>query len=280
MSTMADQPRIPRRFLAAALVTILLAGGVFVALRAQSGAVPPADQWRQALDEWDAGDYQLALPRLVSIMRSPVAQEYLERVALLTGEFHPSIAIANDGRLPKLSANGQFVTFETGPTTEPVTRVVRAAAGGPLVAELPGAGAAINTAGTHVVWIRPVKTPEWIAAQTILATPGPNTPERQAAAATVSWLAATAGDLVVRDLASGTERVIATTNLAKSTPVFAADDRSVLFIGSEAADLSRTDIYRVSEAGAPERLTADPGFKTLLTALQQRRYAIPPAGCR
>lgn len=264
MSNMADQPRLSRHFLSASLVVGLLAGGAFVAARAQSGAVTPADQWRQALEEWDAGDYQLALPRLISVMRSPAAQEYLERVALLTGEYYPSITIANDGRAPKLSANGQFVTYETGPAANPVTRVVRAAAGGALVADLPGAGASINAAGTHVVWIRPVSTPEWTAAQKVLGTPGPNTPERLAAALTASWLTATAGELVVRDLNSGAERVLATPNLAKTAPTFAADDRSVLFVGSEVSDLSRTDIYRAGDAGTPERLTAEPGFKTLL----------------
>ncbi|MEO6224221.1 MAG: M20/M25/M40 family metallo-hydrolase, partial [Vicinamibacterales bacterium] len=121
-----------------------------------------------------------------------------------------------------------------------------------------------NAAGTQLVWLRPATTPEWNAAQQVLAAPGPTSPERQAATATVSWLGATASEIVVRDLASGTDRVIPTPGVAKTTPMFASDDRSVLFVGSEVADLTRTDIYRVGESGAPERLTSEPGFKTLL----------------
>jgi hypothetical protein len=253
----------PRARLFVPVLAVALVAGSLVLTRAQSGATTPADHWRQAVNDWEAGDYQLALPHLLSLMKSTAAQDYLERVALLTGEYYPSVTITNDGRNPKISANGQFVTYEAGPTADPVTRIVRVAPGAtPL--EVSGAGASFNAAGSHVVWIRPAKSAEWTAAQQVLATPGPNSPERTAAAQTVAWLAATAGEVVVRDLTSGAERVIATPNLAKIAPVFAADDRSVLVVASEASDLTRTDIYRLSEAGAPERLTTEPGLKTVL----------------
>ena len=258
---MVVHSRKSRRLLTAAFAISLVAGGLVMA-RPQSGIVSPADHWRQAVNDWDAGDYQLALPHLLALMKSPAAQEYLERVALLTGEYYPSITITNDGRVPKLSANGQFVTFETGPAADPTIRVVRTATNA-VAAEVRGAGAAINGAGSHVVWIRPTKSPEWDAAQKVLATPGPNSPERTAAGQTVAWLAATTGEMVVRDLTTGTERVVAAPGLAKTAPTFAHDD-AVLFVGSEVGDLTRTDIYRVSGAGAPERLTTEPGLKTLV----------------
>ena len=264
---MANLSRIPSRFLAASLVTGLLVISTFVATRAQSGPTAPADRWRQAVNDWEAGDYHLALPHLLAIMRSPAAAEYLERVALLTGEYYPSVTIANDGRVPRLSADGRLAIFETGPATAPITRIVRvpdgAAAPAPA-AELQGVGVAVNPAGTHVVWIRPPQNAEWTAAQQVLAAPGPNTPERQAATLQAAWLLATSGDLVVRELASGTERVIATAGLAKASRAFAADNRSIFFIGADVADLSRSDIYLVSDAAAPQRLTEDAGFKTLL----------------
>src|SRR5688572_30295211 len=157
MSSMVDQSRVSTRFLAAVAVTLvaaLLVAGAWVLARAQSGPVTPADHWRQAVNDWDTGAYHLALPHLLALMKSPAAQEYLERVALLTGEYYPSITIANDGRAPKISANGQFVTYETGPTADPMTRILRTASNA-LAAEIPGAGASINAAGSQVVWIRP-----------------------------------------------------------------------------------------------------------------------------
>src|SRR5688572_12843282 len=268
MSSMVDQSRVSTRFLAAVAVTLvaaLLGAGSLVLARTQSGAVSPADHWRQAVNDWDAGDYHLAVPHLLALMKSPAAQEYLERVALLTGEYYPSITIANDGRSPKISANGQFVTYETGPTADPMTGIVRTASNA-VAAEVPGAGASINAAGSHVVWIRPVKSPEWTAAQKVLAAPGPNSPERTAASQTLAWLTATAGEIVVRDLTSGTERVVPAPGFAKTAPTFASGDGSILFVGSEVGDLARTDIYRVIGTGAPERLTSEPGFKTWLVS--------------
>jgi hypothetical protein len=267
---MVDLSRFRRRtLLTSAGLALALAGGLS-ATQGQSTPAAPADRWRQALNDWDAGDYHLAVPHLLAIMRSPAAAEYLERVALLTGEYYPSITIAADGRTPRLSADGRLVLFEIGPAADPTTRIVRAAPGAAVVADIRGTGVTVNAAGTHAVWVRPPQTPEWADAQKVLAAPGPNSPERQAANVAAAWLAASAGDLVVRDLAAGTERVVPTPGLVKTSPVFAGDARNVIFVGAEAADLSRSDIYIVRGAAAPERLTTEAGFKTL--------SAVAPAG--
>jgi Tol biopolymer transport system component len=261
MWAMMDQVRSSRRFLAASFFTLLVAGSL-VAARSQTTANAPADLWRQAVNDWEAGDYHLALPRLLTLMRSSAAQEYLERVALLTGEYYPSVTIANDGRAPKLSPNGQWVTYETGPTSDPIIRVVRLSGGAAI--DVPGTGANINAAGTHMAFMRSPKSAEWNSAQQILATPGPVSAERQAATLTGAWLLATQGELVVRDLTSGAERVVATPGLARTSPSFAADGRSLIFVGSDVNDLTRSDIYRAGDTGAPERLTSEPGFKGLI----------------
>lgn len=257
--------RFRTRRVLASVVLALVASAAISVTQAQSGPAPPADRWRQALNDWDAGDYHLALPHLLAIMKSPAAAGYLERVALLTGEYYPSMTLAADGRAPRLSADGRLVLYEVGPAADPTTRFVRVTPGVEVVAEVRGGGVTVNTGGTHAVWIRPPQTAEWTDAQQILAAPGPNTPERQVAATVVAWLAATQGELVVRDLVAGTDRVIPTPGLAKTAPMFGADRRSVLFVGSETADLSRSDIYLAGGA-APERLSSEPGFKTITTA--------------
>jgi Tol biopolymer transport system component len=292
-STSTCPPRLarrPRLTALSVLVCLIVAAAVATTMtQAQSTASTPGDHWQEALDDWDAGDYHLALPHLLALMRSAAAPEYLERVALLTGEYYPSKSIAEDGRLPRLSADGGLVLYEAGPTTAPVTRIVQTAPGTALVAELAGAGVMINAAGTHVAWIRAPRTPEWAATQTIISTPGPNSPARQAASQTANWLLATTGDLVVRDLATGTERVLATPGLAKTSPQFAADSQSLLFIGSEETGLDRSDVYIARDRGVPERLTSAPGFKSLTdvdpsgqaliyatTGTQTFRKPIPP----
>lgn len=229
----------------------LLSGGLLPGTVSAQSA-PDAD-YRAAIDHWEAGRYHEALPRLIAIMKSPAAPTYLERIALLTGEWYPSVEIAKDGRLPKLSPDGQWVTYEAGPANAPVTRVVRAVANAPITAELPGAGGVINPAGTHIAWVRPPQTMPLTDGQTAAQATLANT-----------WAIARDGALTVRDLANGSERVINTGTLLKSAPQWTADGRELLFVGGDEADLTRSDIYRTRTGGAPEKLTTEPGGKTLL----------------
>lgn len=261
---MVDFSRIRTRLvLASAALALVAAAGISVT-QAQSGPAAPADRWRQALNDWEAGDYHLALPHLLAIMRSPAAAEYLERVALLTGEYYPSMTVAADGRTPRLSADGRLAVYEVGPASDPTTRIVRVTPAAEVVAEVRGGGVALNASGTHAVWVRPPQSNEWTDAQQLLSAPGPNTPERQVATMVAAWLTATQGDLVVRDLAAGTDRVIATPGLARTTPAFAGQG-GIVFVGAEASDLSRSDLYLIGAGAAPERLTTEAGFKTLGT---------------
>ena len=75
-------------------------------------APPPSSeaQWLSAIDAWEAGDYPAALGSLRALMASPAANEYLERIALLTGELFVSTELTTDGRNPRISFNGERET--------------------------------------------------------------------------------------------------------------------------------------------------------------------------
>ncbi|HEX7778003.1 MAG TPA: hypothetical protein VF424_02125, partial [Vicinamibacterales bacterium] len=85
----------------------------------QGQSSSPDALWRRALDAWDAGQYPNALKDLQALMRSPAAAQYLERVALLTGELFVTTGLSNDGRNPRISADGQVATYETGDPKDP-----------------------------------------------------------------------------------------------------------------------------------------------------------------
>src|SRR5262245_31130490 len=112
------------------------------AVSGQSGAPgqgqssSPDALWRRALDAWDAGQYPNALKDLQALMRAPAAAQYLERVALLTGELFVTTELSNDGRNPRISADGQVATYETGNPQDPVTRIVRLDATPKQIAEV------------------------------------------------------------------------------------------------------------------------------------------------
>jgi Tol biopolymer transport system component len=242
---------------------IVLAGGVLAGdITRADQAQTPAARWRRALDAWDAGRYPDALADLRAIMQSSSAAEFRDRVALLSGELFVTTELTTDGRNPRVSTTGKYTSYETGPTARAVTRLTTVTDGKvQLVAELAGTDAAIDAAESQVVWLRPKATLEWAMAVAALDAAGSN-PERQAAQAQVTYLLGRDGDLVVRNLASGAERVLPTVGLAKTAPMWAGDGRSVLFIGEAATDSSRVDIYSTDGTGAPVRLTDQAGFKS------------------
>src|SRR6187401_47278 len=97
---------------AVVLVALVLGAGIVVAERGQSpvpstqpSAPSPAARWQRALDAWETGSYPAALDDLRAIMRSPAAAEYLDRVALLTGELFVTTQLTTAGDIPRLSAS-------------------------------------------------------------------------------------------------------------------------------------------------------------------------------
>ncbi len=197
----------------------------------QAGAPAPDVRWRRALDAWDAGAYPTALEALRALMRSPAAQDYLERVALLSGEFYVTTEVAPDGASPRISADGRFVSYIVGGTGGPVTRLVRLAPTVETIAELSTSVSAFDRTGQRLAWLRGSQPPN-----------------------------SSGADIVVRDVAAGTDQVWLGAGLLKAALAWAGDQ--VVFLGATEADSTRTDYYAVRPGAPPVRLTGEPGFKT------------------
>src|SRR5262245_12160718 len=250
----------------ALLLTLSLAGAAVLTARSTPGdqagtAIPPETRWLRAIDAWEAGRYPAALEELRALMRSPAAAEYLERVALLTGELYVTTDVTANGRNPRISADGRYVSYETGTAPRVVTKLVRVEGGQATeTAELPATGVSFAPTGTRVLYLRPKQTTEYASALKAYdeaATPA----DRLTVQTTLDYLQSK-GDLVVRDFSTGAERIVSTGNLLKATPAFSSDGHSVIFLGADEQDLSRSDIYVAGENSAPARVTDQPGHKT------------------
>lgn len=256
---------MPHRLLTCTLV-VGLAAGVVADQATQkdqtSATASPATRWRHALDTWDAGQYPAALDDLKAILQSSSAADYRDRVALLTGEVFVTTELTTDGRNPHVSSTGKYASYETGAGAKVVTRVVTVTNGkAQVVAELPGTDAAFDASEARVAWIRPKITPAWTQASAALDAAA-SAAERQVAQSQLTSLVAREGELVVRDLGSGADRVWPTGALLKATPMWTGEGRTLLFIGADVTDGSREDVYSTEAAGAPVRLTDQPGNKT------------------
>ena len=234
-----------RLFLAMVLTSAAVASVVTLAQTrpaqtrpATTAAPPPAPvsadaRWLRAVDAWEAGKYPAALEDLRALVQSPASADYFERVALLTGELYVSTVLTTDGRNPRIAGNGAFASYETGMGPTLVTRVVRMTPSPSVVADLQTTTVAFDRSGRRLAWLR--------------AT-GPTDPA--------------ATEIVVRDLASGAEQVWLGPGLQKSGLLWSGDDQSVIFVGGQAADAARNDIYSVRQGSAPVALTDQPGFKS------------------
>jgi hypothetical protein len=190
---------------------------------------------------WDRGAYITALETYARLLGSPSAAQVLEPIALTTGELFQTLEITPDGRAPRISGDGRFLSYETGMGAGAVTRLISLENGVRQIAEVRGTGILLSPAGGRAFYMR-------------------------------------APDAIVRDLRSGVEGRLETGGLAVTTPVWSADGMTLYFVSGRETDSTRNDIYAVTftgaactevsgrlagcvASGAPAQVTTEGGFK-------------------
>lgn len=134
----------------AATIIAVIAG--LSAAPATQVARPP--DFADAYDAWDLGRYDEALARMRALLRDSgdaSSEATFEAIALLTGELYETTELTTDGRNPAFAGGSGLVTYETGPASAPITRVVDPAASR-VVAELQGGSATADSAGGRIAY--------------------------------------------------------------------------------------------------------------------------------
>ena len=200
---------------------------------------------------WDRGDFVAALSAYRALITAPGGEQWLEPVALQTGELFQTREIAADGANPRFSPDGLFVAYETGSGAALFTRIVEPAAGMRVIAEVKGHSLAFLPQGDRVVYLKFQASEDLTRAQADLEK-----------AAQTPAVKKTSG-IVTRSLATGQERVCPTDGLLKSAVVPSADGRIVYVTGAREDDPSRSDIYAIAvDCDHPVAVTKEPGYKT------------------
>ena len=142
------------------MLRIALVLGLFVAvtLPAQQRSAPAAtlltaDRLERAELAWDAGRYDDALLDLRRVLQAQDAATYRDRVAELTGEIWQTVEVAKDARAPQWAPDGRHLSYEVGTGDARRVRVVRAAAGFPVLADQPGHSPSFAPDGRSVAWL-------------------------------------------------------------------------------------------------------------------------------
>jgi hypothetical protein len=218
---------------------------------------------RAADSLWNDGNYIGALTAYIRLLNSPSGEHYLERIALQTGELFVTEEITADGRNPRLSGDGRFISYETGPAKALVTRIHRTAAARPLVAELAGTNAVFSPDGSNVAYVKMPVTDELTKAQEELDKHDEQGPERTYAQQVLTRLQSKASRIILRNLESQVETELNTGDLLKQSGiVFGADNQTLYFVGAPENERRRNDIYAVTATTGPVIVTDADGFKT------------------
>lgn len=213
---------------------------------------------RAANEAWLEGKYADALRGYLRLVKSPAGDQFVEAIARQTGELYVTLEITTDGRLPKMSADGNIVAYETGAGSVVVTRVV-STGDRSVLAELPGTGAAFSLSGKKVAYLKLPQNDELKKAQAALDNAQGQA--RFAAQQNLNYLQAKYAAIVLHDLASKQEVELPTNGLLKTSLVFGADEGTVYFTGAREGETSRNDIYAVKPSAQAAAVTSGEGFK-------------------
>ncbi len=228
---------------------------LFVIAPLTSGLGQEADL-RSANDAWSDGKYPDALRTYLRMLKSPTGDQFVETIARQTGELFHTDELTDDGRTPKLSADGGVVAYETG--TPAMTRVV-SVANRSVVAELAGTGAALSPSGRKIAYLKLPQHDELKKAQADLDKAQGTA--RFAALQNLNYFQAKHAVVALRNLATSQEVELPANGLLKTSLAFGADDETVYFVGAREGETARNDIYAVKASTAAVAVTSGEGFK-------------------
>jgi hypothetical protein len=247
-----------------------LAAAIAVALFSPIPSLNAADT---PLDEanlaWQRGDYIGALTIYSKLLASGDAENVLEPIALQTGELYKTIELTTDGAVPQFSPGGRHLTYEQGAGLARVIRVLPADGSTKPIAELRGSGATFSPDGTDLAYLKLAPSPALQAAQAALDASA--AAERQQRQTDVNRLLAKEWQIVIRDLATGSETPVNTGNLGK-TAVRLGVNGAVLFSGAGVDGVSQ--IYLAHGNDAPAPITSGEGNKDLGDVSTKGRLAL------
>jgi len=264
----------PGLFFAAAL-TIALPSAALIPSAQNTSALERFDDARLA---WDTGDFLKALDGFEAVLKSVDGDRFFDRIALITGELFKTAEIAADGRTIRVSPDGRYVSFETGPRTTAVTRVATLADPSKIAAEVRGASFVFSPVPGSAAFLRVKPTPEIAALRkeidSISARPSPDRAAQMARQRQMTWLEAKAAEIVLLDLTTKKERVFKADGYLKSALAWSADGREIYFAGARETDENSNEIYAVSDKGVVRSLTSGAGFKVNPIAVPGGKYLI------
>ena len=217
-----------------------------------------------AHDAWDRGDYPSALSAYIEILSGPQGDAALEEIALQTGELFHTRELTADGRAPRFSPDGRFIAYEAGLDVSRRT-LVQSADGSGRAIELPGVSATFSFDGRRVAYLKLGDSPDLTAAARALDEAPLAGQNRGALIQALTFQIQRTATIAVRDLTGGNERELPAPGLLKTGLAFAADNRTLYFLGADESNAASNEIYAIAEGGGPAPVGNAGGLKGVPT---------------
>jgi Tol biopolymer transport system component len=224
------------------------------------------ERWEQANGAWDRGDYLAALRGFETLLKGADADRWVERIALTTGELFQVKELAPDGRALRFSPSGRYAAFDTGAAPGTVTHIIDVENQFQKVADIQGESVSFSPVRPMAVFLRAKDTPESLALRReideLSKTANLDAQALTAKRRQLSAIESKNLEVILRDLSSGKEQRLEDSGLLKASVTFSADGATVYIVGARESEPTSSDLYALSENGAPRALTSGPGFKT------------------
>ena len=264
------------RFVPASLVLTYAISFVLQA-HAQTDLRILSDQYRSATENWDAGQYVEALATFEALLGSEGGDTYFEDIALITGELFQTMEVAEWGTNPQWASDGPFFTYERPGEGGSVTVIVSFESKTPReLATIEGRNAQLIAFGTAVAYLKVDRGPEFSERrQAAFDEITERTREQfQEYGRKVRALEAEYSTVIIRDIGSGEERVVATPGLAVFEIHFHPAGEKMYLVASEEDNMGSRDIYELTATSLPRAITSGPGIKENLKILADEKHAI------
>jgi hypothetical protein len=179
-------------------------------------------QFTNATLLWDEGRYPDALRIFAMLISGNDANSFRERIALVTGENWSTRLVAENARNPRWSRDGRIIAMDVGTGQARVTRIVKATDLS-NIAEIRGGLLVLSPDGSRAAYV---------------AGTGPD------------------GAVTERDLATGTERVIADGGLQKAQLAYRADGKTLIAVAAPRGS-TRTEVFQATANAFEPLVRAD-----------------------
>ena len=253
----------------------MIAAMLAIVLSAPASSPAAQDVTLERFDDarlaWDTGDFLKALDGFEAVLKSADGDRFFDRIALITGELYKTTEIAADGRTIRVSPDGRYAAFETGPRSAALTRVVSLENPGKSIADIPATGLVFSPSPNGAAYLRIKPTPEIADLRKeiarIAAQAAPDRTAQMAQQRRLTWLEAKAAEIVVIDLAAKKERDLQGRRLSQGRPGLEFGRARSVFRGGQG---SRRGFER-DLLGERERERSAPDFGPGIQDVARRR---------